>query len=132
MGAPVLATYRIQFRNGMRLEDAVDLVPYLDRLGVTHLYASPLLESRPESEHGYDVVDPTRLVPALGDESDLQRLSDALRSRGMGLVLDIVPNPMATGRGNLRWEDVLAHGRASPFARWFDIDWRGSGRGPPR
>ncbi len=118
------ATYRFQFHHGFTLRDAVELVPYLHSLGVSHVYASPLLCARPGSEHGYDVTDPSRLNPEIGTEEDMTRLVQALRSHAMGLVLDIVPNHMAVGgRHNAWWWDVLTHGRDSRFATWFDIDF---------
>jgi (1->4)-alpha-D-glucan 1-alpha-D-glucosylmutase len=105
------------------------LVPYLHRLGVTHLYLSPILRARRDSAHGYDVVDPTRLDPALGSEAELRGLAQALRRRRLGLVLDIVPNHMAADADNPFWDDVLAHGRGSPYAGWFDVDWGEPGEG---
>ncbi|MGH7631893.1 MAG: malto-oligosyltrehalose synthase [Gemmatimonadales bacterium] len=125
----ILATYRLQLHGGFPLARARALVPYLARLGVTHLHASPLLRAREGSQHGYDVVDPGVLAPALGDELELERLVGELRAHGMGLVVDIVPNHMAASRENWRWEDVLTHGPASPYARWFDIEWRVGQRG---
>jgi (1->4)-alpha-D-glucan 1-alpha-D-glucosylmutase len=122
----ILATYRLQLHAGFTLADARALVPYLSRLGVSHLHCSPLLRSRRGSTHGYDVVDPTTLDPELGTEADLAALHDTLSEHGMGIVLDIVPNHMAASAENPAWEDVLAHGPASRYARWFDIDWRAS------
>ena len=122
----ILATYRLQLHGGFTLADAGALVPYLSRLGVSHIHCSPLLRSRRGSTHGYDVVDPTMLDPALGTEADLAALHQALAKQGMGLVLDIVPNHMAASHENPAWEDVLAHGPASRYARWFDIEWRAS------
>jgi (1->4)-alpha-D-glucan 1-alpha-D-glucosylmutase len=117
------ATYRIQFNSGFRLADGRALVPYLERLGVSHLYASPLLAARPGSLHGYDVADPTRLNPELGSEEELRALAADLRQRGMGILLDIVPNHMGTGADNPYWEDMLANGRRSRWASWFDVEW---------
>jgi (1->4)-alpha-D-glucan 1-alpha-D-glucosylmutase len=122
----ILATYRLQLHGGFTLTDARALVPYLSRLGVTHLHCSPLLRSRRGSTHGYDVVDPTMLDPELGTEADLAALHRTLAEHGMGVVLDIVPNHMAASAENPAWEDVLAHGPASRYARWFDIEWRAS------
>ena len=122
----ILATYRLQLHGGFTLADARALVPYLSRLGVSHIHCSPLLRSRRGSTHGYDVVDPTMLDPELGTDADLAALHQALAERGMGLVLDIVPNHMAASQENPAWEDVLAHGPASRYARWFDIAWRAS------
>jgi len=124
--AEIRATYRLQLHAGQTLAHARALVPYLSRLGVSHLHCSPLLRSRRGSTHGYDLVDPTMLDPELGTEADLAALHDALRARGMGLVLDIVPNHMAASAENPAWEEVLAHGPASRYARWFDIEWRAS------
>jgi (1->4)-alpha-D-glucan 1-alpha-D-glucosylmutase len=117
------ATYRLQFHRGFTLRDAWDLVPYLSALGVSHVYASPLLKACPGSTHGYDVCDPTRISPEIGSEADLEALVSALRERGMGLVLDIVPNHAAAAPENPWWWDVLQHGRRSRFAEYFDIDW---------
>jgi (1->4)-alpha-D-glucan 1-alpha-D-glucosylmutase len=126
-GPPIVATYRLQLHAGLPLSRARDLIPYLARLGVTHLHASPVLRARAGSTHGYDVVDPGQLNPELGDEDLLERLVAAVRHHGMGIVLDIVPNHMAASPENWRWEDVLTHGPASPYARWFDIEWRTGG-----
>ena len=119
------ATMRLQFHRGFTLDDATAVVPYLHRLGISHLYASPLLTARPGSTHGYDVIDPNRANPELGGEAALRRLVAVLRTHGMGLILDIVPNHMAVGGGgNAWWQDVLEWGRASPYAEYFDIDWK--------
>ena len=118
------ATYRLQFRNGMTFDRATAIVPYLRRLGISHLYASPVFSAAAGSTHGYDVTDYGRMDPALGGEAGFLRLSDALRSHGMGLLLDIVPNHMAASTENPWWASVLEWGEASPFARHFDIDWQ--------
>jgi (1->4)-alpha-D-glucan 1-alpha-D-glucosylmutase len=119
------ATYRLQFNEGFPLSQARALVPYLHKLGVSHLYASPLFKARPHSTHGYDTCDFNQLNPELGTEADLAALVGTLRAHGMGLILDIVPNHMSTGGPeNHWWWDVLARGPESPFAKCFDIDWR--------
>ncbi len=120
---PPRATYRLQFHRGFTLRDALALVPALQALGVSHLYASPLLQARAGSTHGYDVCDYARLNPELGTEADLEALVNALRARGLGLVIDLVPNHMSIGPENPWWWDVLQHGPASRCARAFDIDW---------
>jgi len=118
------ATYRLQFNENFRLADALALVPYLQELGVSHVYASPLFKAAAHSVHGYDVCDFGRLNPEIGTEADLQRLAAALRERNMGLVLDIVPNHMGIATPeNAWWQDVLKYGRASRFADYFDIQW---------
>lgn len=122
------ATYRFQFRKEFTLADATRLVPYLHNLGVTHIYASPILKARPGSAHGYDVVDPGVLNPELGTDDDFAALVRSLRDRDMGLILDCVPNHMAVGWDNPWWADVLEHGPSSPYAEWFDIAWFDSPR----
>ena len=118
------AIYRLQLSAQFRLDDAAALVEQLDALGVSHLYLSPVLAAAPGSRHGYDVVDPNRVSEELGGIAGLQRLADAAHARGMGLLLDVVPNHMAADpEANPWWRDVLEDGRLSPFARVFDIDW---------
>ncbi|TFL18096.1 malto-oligosyltrehalose synthase [Jannaschia formosa] len=117
------ATYRLQLREGMDFARAADLVPYLDALGVSHLYLSPVFTAAPGSTHGYDVADVDEIEPALGGRAGLEALSDALKARGMGLILDIVPNHMAFTVHNVWLADVLRQGADSRFARHFDIDW---------
>jgi (1->4)-alpha-D-glucan 1-alpha-D-glucosylmutase len=117
-------TYRLQFNKDFNFRDATALVDYLDALGVTDLYASPFLMARPGSAHGYDVVDHSRLNPELGTESDLDALAKALHERGMGLLMDVVPNHMCIASdANHWWNDVLENGRSSPYASFFDVDW---------
>ncbi|MFJ4143082.1 malto-oligosyltrehalose synthase [Pseudomonas sp. NPDC089734] len=121
---PLRATQRLQFHKDFTLDDAVPLVPYFASLGISHLYASPLLKARADSMHGYDVVDPTLINPQLGGEPALRRLVQALRANGMGLILDIVSNHMAVGGSdNPWWLDLLEWGRGSPYANFFDIQW---------
>lgn len=121
---PFRATYRVQLHRDFDLDAAADIVPYLARLSVSHLYASPIFAARPGSLHGYDVVDYNRVNPELGGGAALDRLCAKLAAAGMGLLLDIVPNHMATlAPDNAWWTDVLRHGRDSEFARTFDIDW---------
>jgi (1->4)-alpha-D-glucan 1-alpha-D-glucosylmutase len=123
---PLYATYRVQLNNQFTLNEARRIVPYLDRLGISHLYCSPTLMARPGSMHGYDVVDPTRINPEIGTLDDLRALAADLHERGMGILLDIVPNHMGIGPRNPYWEDVLTHGIHSRYAPWFDIDWLGA------
>ncbi|TKT56750.1 malto-oligosyltrehalose synthase [Rhizobium sp. LC145] len=120
---PPLATYRIQFRNGMTFNRAAALVPYLKRLGISHLYASPIFSAVSGSTHGYDVTDANEIDPAIGGREGFDRLSDALKTAGLGLILDIVPNHMAASLENPWWRSVVELGEASPYARHFDIDW---------
>jgi len=119
------ATYRLQFHGGFGFADARAVVDYLDRLGVSHLYASPYLKARAGSTHGYDIVDHNALNPEVGEEQAFASLCDALAARGMGQILDFVPNHMGVGLAdNAWWLDVLEWGHESPHAGAFDIDWR--------
>lgn len=118
------ATYRLQFRGGMDFDRAVAIVPYLKRLGISHLYASPIFSAVEGSTHGYDVTDHQKIDPALGGREGLERLSRALKQAGLGLILDIVPNHMAASLENRWWRDVVEWGSQSRFHRHFDIDWR--------
>ena len=123
-----VSTYRLQFNSSFRFQDARNLVGYLQALGITDLYASPLLQARHGSPHGYDVTDPTRVNPELGGEAGLEALAQGLQQRGMGLLLDIVPNHMAASSENPWWMGVLENGPHSAYASYFDIDWRPPGR----
>src|SRR5437764_9838649 len=93
--AAIRATYRLQFHKGFTFRDATALIPYLARLGISHIYASPLVEARPGSTHGYDIINHNRLNPEIGTEAEFAVQVAALKAPGMGLILDIVPNPMA-------------------------------------
>jgi (1->4)-alpha-D-glucan 1-alpha-D-glucosylmutase len=124
-GVPPTGTYRVQVRPDFPLKSTAELADYLADLGVSHLYTSPLLAATPGSEHGYDVADPTRVNPELGGEEGRLQLKAALDAAGLGLVVDIVPNHagVRVPNANPAWWDVLKRGQASPYAKWFDIDW---------
>src|SRR3954447_27046295 len=117
------ATYRIQFNAGFTFGDARDIVPYLAELGISDIYASPILKARKGSGHGYDVVDANALNPELGSEDDFNALHDELQRRKLGLLLDVVPNHMAASPENSWWMSVLENGEHSRFLHYFDIDW---------
>ncbi|OJY50029.1 malto-oligosyltrehalose synthase [Pseudonocardia sp. 73-21] len=119
------STYRIQFSKDTTFADGVALLPYLDALGIGALYASPLLESGAGSNHGYDVVDPTRVSTERGGEQGRKALVAAVREHGMQFLLDIVPNHVGVEvpKANPWWWDVLRLGRSSRFATYFDVDW---------
>ena len=118
------ATYRIQLTKDFGFDDAAAIAPYLKRLGISHVYASPFLKARPGSMHGYDIVDHERLNPELGGDEAFARLSDALKQHDLGLILDFVPNHMGVGHAdNAWWLDVLEWGPKSLYAGFFDIDW---------
>lgn len=119
----VRATVRLQFHRGFTLNDAIPLVPYFEKLGISHIYSSPILKARSGSLHGYDVVDPTRINPEIGGESALKELVATLRKHDMGLIVDIVSNHMAVSKDNPWWNDVLRWGLHSPYANFFDIQW---------
>ncbi|HVS42335.1 MAG TPA: malto-oligosyltrehalose synthase [Candidatus Dormibacteraeota bacterium] len=118
------ATYRVQLRPGFGFEEAASLAPYLAELGISHLYASPILEAVPGSPHGYDLTDPTRIRGDLGGPHGFRRMVDALHAAGLGLLVDIVPNHMSTdARYDGWWADVLELGPRSAYAGFFDVEW---------
>lgn len=131
MPNPVLSTYRVQLRGTggdgppFTFAEAEQLLDYLAELGISHLYLSPVLTAAPGSSHGYDVTDPTTVSAALGGPEGLAALSDAARGRGLGLVVDIVPNHLGADppEHNAWWWDVLELGRDSRYACFFDLDW---------
>lgn len=130
---PITSTYRLQMRGpqadpqgrAFTFADAETIVPYLKELGVSHLYLSPILTSLPDSNHGYDVIDPTEINPELGGREGLQKLADTAHAAGLGIIIDIVPNHVgiADPQANEWWWDVLKNGRDSQYEPYFDIDW---------
>lgn len=125
---PPRATYRLQFHKDFTFDDAVKIVPYLAKLGISHVYSSPIQSAAPGSTHGYDIVNHSVINPELGGEEGFRRFSEALKAYGLKLVLDIVPNHMGVGgQSNGWWLSVLEWGRLSPVADAFDIDWERPG-----
>jgi (1->4)-alpha-D-glucan 1-alpha-D-glucosylmutase len=119
-----VSTYRLQLNAGFRFEDARRLLPYLNQLGITHCYFSPVLKARPGSMHGYDITDHNQLNPEIGTEEEFDACVREMKSVGMGLILDVVPNHMGIGYGTTPWwQDVLENGESSEYANYFDIDW---------
>jgi (1->4)-alpha-D-glucan 1-alpha-D-glucosylmutase len=126
-----LTTYRLQLGPDLSFDDALARLDYLETLGVTDLYLSPVLEAAPGSTHGYDVVDHREISAVMGGREALERLADAAHARGLGIVVDVVPNHMAVPTPvwhNLALWSVLERGPDSPFAAWFDVDWSANGR----
>ncbi len=118
------ATYRLQLHKDFGFDAAAAVVPYLARLGISHVYCSPIHRARPGSLHGYDVVAHDEISPELGGMPAWRRLCDALQQHGMGQLIDLVPNHMGViGGDNAWWNDVLEKGEASLYAGFFDIDW---------
>ncbi|HWD93630.1 MAG TPA: malto-oligosyltrehalose synthase [Verrucomicrobiae bacterium] len=118
------ATYRLQFNRDFTFRHAGEILDYLDDLGISDVYASPLFQAAPDSTHGYDTCCYGKLNPNLGSNEDFDRFTQALKDRGMGLLLDVVPNHMSATTSNAWWLDVLRNGRESAYAEFFDIDWR--------
>lgn len=121
------ATYRLQFNRNFPLESGRDLIPYLRRLGISHVYSSPLLEAKKGSLHGYDVTSHSKLNGEICSIEEFQEFAKELKDNGMSLILDIVPNHMAADVQNEMWEDILRNGRSSRFADYFDIYWKSQG-----
>ncbi|MBI2880187.1 MAG: malto-oligosyltrehalose synthase [Candidatus Tectomicrobia bacterium] len=125
IAAPVPdATYRLQLNRRFPFRRASALVGYLDELGVSHCYTSPFLTARPGSLHGYDITDPGAINPEVGTERELASFARGLRRRGMGILMDVVPNHVCVADpANRWWNDLLENGPASPYACFFDVDW---------
>lgn len=119
-----LATYRLQLHKGFTFHDAAEIIPYLRKLGVSHVYTSPITQARAGSTHGYDVIDYARINPELGGDEGYETFRKALCQAGLRHILDFVPNHMGISYENAWWQDVLANGPDSPYAAFFDIDWQ--------
>jgi (1->4)-alpha-D-glucan 1-alpha-D-glucosylmutase len=119
-----LATYRLQLNSKLGFNAAAALAPYFKRLGITHVYTSPILKARPGSMHGYDIVAHDALNPELGSSAELDAMVAAFSGAGLKVLLDFVPNHMGVGGAdNPLWLHVLEWGSDSEYAGWFDIDW---------
>jgi len=116
--------YRLQFNRNFTFRQAAAIVPYLKELGISHCYASPYLQARPGSSHGYDIIDHASLNPEIGSREDYEEFVAALDRHGMAQILDMVPNHMGVGPDNRWWVDVLENGQASAYADFFDINWQ--------
>src|SRR6202171_5044595 len=125
MSADWTASYRLQLHAGFPLRQALEVLPYLADLGISHVYLSPCLQAVPGSQHGYDVVDPTKISDDLGGEEAWSSFVRAAQDLGLRILLDIVPNHMSASQHNPWWDHVLQHGPFSEFAEFFDI------RNPP-
>lgn len=117
------ATYRLQFTPSFRFQEMHAILDYLCDLGISDIYASPIMTARSQSEHGYDVIDPTQLNPELGGDYEFGYLIKAVHERGMGWVQDIVPNHMAFDSQNRMLMDIFESGPLSKYYEYFDIDW---------
>ncbi len=117
------ATYRLQFHKGFAFRDAMAILPYLAKLGISHIYASPVFMARPGSLHGYDILNHNCINPELGGEEDFDSVCGLALKLGLQWIQDFVPNHMAYDSDNALIMDVLEKGRSSPYADFFDIDW---------
>jgi (1->4)-alpha-D-glucan 1-alpha-D-glucosylmutase len=119
-----ISTYRLQFNRRFGFKDATEIIPYLQKLGISDIYSSPFFRSNPDSDHGYDVSNHNELNPSIGSREDLEAMVAALNERAMGQIVDFVPNHMGIiDPQNEWWMDVLENGPSSRFAQFFDIDW---------
>ncbi|WP_223623339.1 malto-oligosyltrehalose synthase [Microbacterium sp. EST19A] len=124
-----ISTYRLQISESLPLDEAAGLTGYLADLGADWAYLSPLLAATPGSNHGYDVIDHSRVDPTRGGEAGLERFAASARDAGLGILVDIVPNHVGVAKPRLNpwWWDVLRLGRESRHAVAFDIDWPAGG-----
>lgn len=120
-----ISTYRLQFHSGFSFADFEKIVPYLVKLGISTIYASPVFEATPGSIHGYDGINPHKINPEIGTEEHFTSLSQRLRDKGISWLQDIVPNHMAFDSGNPWLKDVLEKGQKSQYASFFDVPWTG-------
>jgi maltooligosyltrehalose synthase len=119
-----VSTFRLQLGPDLTLDQVRGLLPYLEKLGITDVYLSPLFRARAESSHGYDVVDHGTIDPVIGDIETFRQFAETARQAGMGVLLDVVPNHMGINDpANAWWLDVLENGAGSYFADFFDIEW---------
>jgi (1->4)-alpha-D-glucan 1-alpha-D-glucosylmutase len=118
------STYRIQLHKDFTIKNLVDIIPYLHQLGISTIYASPILHATPGSMHGYDVLDSQKINPEIGTLKELKTLSEKLKALNMYWLQDIVPNHMAFHTGNTRLMDVMERGPDSPYYNYFDINWK--------
>lgn len=118
-----ISTYRIQFNSNFTFSHFINIIPYLHKLGVRTVYASPIFEAIPGSTHGYDATDPNNINPEIGTEEQLLTISQELKKRNMFWLQDIVPNHLAFHQNNKYLMDVFRNGQSSPYASWFDIIW---------
>jgi (1->4)-alpha-D-glucan 1-alpha-D-glucosylmutase len=117
-------TYRLQLSKDFPFQAAADCADYFALLGISRLYCSPILQAAPGTSHGYDVVDPTQISEELGGERGFHRMVSQLRAEGIDVMIDIVPNHMATVvPANRWWWDILKNGLSSRYARFFDVNW---------
>lgn len=118
------AVYRVQFNRDFTFEQGAGIIPYLKELGINNIYASPYFQAVPGSPHGYNVTDPRRINPEIGNWDEYTNYCNTLHDNGFGQIVDVVPNHMGIqGDTNRLWQDVLENGPASIYARFFDIDW---------
>ena len=123
------ATYRIQLQPGFGFHEVATLGEHLERLGISHVYASPIAQAVPGSTHGYDVVDPGTVNPELGGPEALTALHAVLRAHGLGILVDMVPNHLAADDTNRWWWALLAEGHGGPGDVMFDVEWDAPGVG---
>ncbi len=119
----MVATYRLQVQPDFGFAEIINLLSYFKRLGISHLYLSPVTQPRSASTHGYDVIDHNSIRTEIGGREGFDALAEAASKAGLQIIIDFVPNHAGVGPRNTYWQDVLAYGPHSPFAPYFDIDW---------
>ena len=120
--------YRIQLGaparyHGGDWQGLEDKLPYLQELGVTTLWISPVIknvetDADVDGYHGYWAQDFTELNPHFGDLVALRRLVDAAHERDMKIIIDIVANHV----GQLFYYDINLNGNPDEQLQGNGVD----------
>lgn len=117
------STYRVQLHKDFNFKHLRGILDYIEALGITTIYAAPILKATPGSMHGYDTTDSNVINPEIGTLEEFRALIADVKARGLTWIQDIVPNHMAFHVDNFRLMDVLERGQNSQYAAYFDIIW---------
>lgn len=110
----------IHFRDffGGDLKGITQKLPYLQKLGITGIYMTPIFLSN--SNHKYNTFSYEAIDPDFGTEEDLKDLVNKAHALGIRVMLDAVFNHSGTEFGP--WQDVMKHGPKSRYWDWFFVN----------